>query len=266
VGSALAMVRSQWQAASTYRLRLVISIVSLGVTVIPLYFVANALQPVMAESIATQGGEYFGFLLLGMVTFMLIPTAVNALPGAVGGGINTGVLEALLGTRAGLPAILSGMIGYSLGWTALRSTVLLLTGWAMGAELVWSHLLQGALILALIVLAYLPIGLIGSALVIAFRTAGPLGQGVLALSALLGGVYYPTTVIPSWIQAVSDFVPLTYGLRALRRTLLEGSSLASVLPELGILLAFIVGLFAVGSIGFWWAMRYARREGTLAQY
>ena len=32
----------------------------------------SALQPVMAPSISSQGGEYFGFLVVGMVTFLLL--------------------------------------------------------------------------------------------------------------------------------------------------------------------------------------------------
>lgn len=264
--STLALIVASWRAAATYRLRLLLSIASLGATVVPLYFIANALQPVMAESIEAQGGQYFGFLIVGMMTFLLLPAAVGSLPAEVGSGINTGVLEMLLSTRARAPAIFSGMIGFSLLWTTARAAALLLAGWILGAELIWSQIASALLILALIVLAYLPVGMVGAALVICFRTPGPLPQGVLVLSTLLGGVYYPTTVIPSWIQSISDWVPLTYGLRALRGTLLEGYSLPTVLPDIGVLAAFILVLSGVGLLALNGALRYARRAGTLAHY
>ena len=225
---ALALIRSKWLAARTYRLRFVLSFVSLLASVIPLYFVANALQPMMADKIAAEGGQYFAFLIVGMVTFLLLPISVNALPNEVNGGISTGVLEALLGTSTRLPSIIGGMIGFNLIWSSMRAGVMLLGAWVLGATIVWSQMGPSLLILALIVLAYLPFGLIGAAMVIAFRTTGPLPQAILAASALLGGVYYPTQVIPSWIESVSAFVPLTYGLRALRMTMLEGQSLAAV--------------------------------------
>lgn len=262
----LALIRASWRSAASYRIRLLLSIASLGATVIPLYFIANALQPVMAESIETQGGQYFAFLIVGMVTFLLLPAAVGALPSEVGSGISTGVLEMLLATPARLASVLSGLIGFNLLWTLVRATILLLAGWILGAELVWSQIGSAALILGLIVLAYLPVGMIGAALVICFRTTGPLPQGVLVVSTLLGGVYYPTTVIPSWIQTISDWVPLTYGLRALRGTLLEGNSLAAVLPDLAALTAFVLVLFGVGSLALHGAIHYARRAGTLAHY
>ena len=122
------------------------------------------------------------------------------------------------------------------------------------------------LILMLIILAYLPFGLLAAALQLAFRTAGPLPSAVLIASSLLGGVYYPTQVIPSWIQRVSEAVPLTYGLRALRETLLEGASFRAVMPDVATLVGFVLLLTALSLFALSEALHYARRSGTLAQY
>jgi ABC-type multidrug transport system permease subunit len=73
-------------------------------------------------------------------------------------------------------------------------------------------------------------------------------------------------VIPSWIRQLSDVVPLTYGLRALRRTLLEGLPFSAVMPDVVTLLGFVVLLSAVGLLILSEALHYARRSGTLAQY
>ena len=264
--SALALVRASWLSARTYRLRLLLSIASLLISVVPLYFIAGALQPVMADKIADQGGEFFAFLMIGTIAFMMLAPAVNAMPGAIGSGINTGVLEALLGTRARLPALLAGMTAFDMAWTALRALIMLAGAWLLGAVILWSQMGSALLILLLIVLAYLPFGLMASAMVIAFRTAGPLSKAVLALSGLLGGVYYPTEVIPSWIEQVSGFIPLAYGLRALRATLLEGVPLGGVLPDLGVLCLFIAVLHTIGWFALHRALQYARRAGTLSHY
>ena len=103
-------------------------------------------------------------------------------------------------------------------------------------------------------------------MVLAFRTRGPLPQLVLLASTFLGGVYYPTTVIPGWIKSISAYLPLTYGLTALRAVLLEGRSLVTVWRDVSILVAFTVGALVVSTIAFRAALRYARRVGNLAQY
>lgn len=263
---AFALMRASFLSATSYRLATVLSLGSLLVTVVPLYFITNALQPTMSESIEAQGGEYFAFLLIGMIAFSFLSIAVTALPQAVGSGISTGTLEALLATPTRLPSLLLGLIGYGFVWTFVRAVVLLAAGLVLGAQVAWDRSLIAVGVLALIALAYIPFGIFAAASVLAFRTAGPLPKGVAAVSALLGGVYFPTQVIPSWIEELSDFIPLTYGLRALRKSFLEGVPLSEVVVDLAILSGFILVLLALSLFAFARALSYARRSGTLAQY
>jgi ABC-2 type transport system permease protein len=266
IRKAVALFRASWQSALTYRLRLVLSIGSMLLALIPVFIVARALNPVMEESIANEGGEYFAFLLVGLLVLSLLTTMVTSLPAAVGSGIGTGTLEAMLATPTSLPALLGGMMGYSVVWTAIRCILVLAGGVALGMHVALDRLLPAAFIVLLIVLAYLPIGLLGAAAVVAFRTAGPFGRIALAVSALGGGVYYPTHVIPDAIQGVSTIIPLTYGLRALRRTILDGMSLPAVAADVAILACFAAVLFAIGSYALLAALRYSRRVGTLSHY
>ncbi len=262
----LALMRASWLTATSYRLRAVMSLVSLLVTVVPIYYVSDAIQPVIANAISNQGEQYFSFLLVGMMTFTFLTAAVNTLPSTIGSGISNGTLEALLSTPTRVPTLLGGLVSYPFAWTGIRAIVLLGAGLAFGAHYAWGRLLPSLGILVLIILAYLPVGIIAAALVLAFRSPGPLPQGVIVLSGLLGGVYYPTHVIPGGIEQLSHFIPLTYGLRALRRTLLEGMPLSAVAGDLLILLGFIAVLMLAAAYAFALAMRYARRAGTLAQY
>jgi ABC-type polysaccharide/polyol phosphate export permease len=262
----VALVRASWLSATSYRVAMVWSFASLVAIVVPVYFVANALQPLMQDSIRSEGGHYFAFLLVGLVATQFVTASLTALPSAIQGGIGTGTFEALLSTRARLPALLIGLIGYRFVWTALRMIVLLAAGLLLGVSFAFERGFTALVILALIVVAHLPFGLLAAAMVLAFRTSGPFPQVVLALSGFLGGVYYPTHVIPSWIQYVSGALPLTYGLRALRRTLLEGLPLQSVAGDVFVLLAFAAALVLLSSWTFGLALSYAKRSGTLAQY
>ncbi|HEX5438680.1 MAG TPA: ABC transporter permease [Gemmatimonadaceae bacterium] len=260
------LLRANWLVGASYRVQMLLSLVSLSAMVVPLYFIAGALQPVMAHAIASQGGQYLGFVLVGMVAFMFLSVAVSALPKVVRAGINSGTLEAYLVTPTRLSTILGGLISYEFVWSLGRCALLLGAGAVLGAHVSWRHTLDALAILALIVLAYLPFGILGAALVLWFRTTGPLPKGVITLSALLGGVYYPTHVIPSWLHGVSVAIPLTYGLRALRRVLLQGASLASVAGDAAIVAGFAAVLLVISTYTFRCALRHARRTGSLSQY
>ena len=54
---------------------------------------------------------------------MFVSTTVNSIPDAVGGGIGTGTLEALFSTRASIPSLLAGMVGYSFVWSAVKAVL-----------------------------------------------------------------------------------------------------------------------------------------------
>ncbi len=264
--SVLALMRASYLTAASYRLALVLSFVGLMVSVVPLYFVSDALQPVVAESIASEGGQYFGFLLMGFASIYVISAATSALPGALAGSIGSGTLEALLVTRTPLPFTLLGLIAYPVAQAFARALILLLGAAVLGVPVAWASLPLAMVVMLLVLAAYLGVGLIGGSLVLVFRTSGPLSTGVIALSGLLGGVYYSTTVIPAWLQDLSAFVPLTYGLRAIRMLLLGGAPVREVVNDLSAMTFIAVVLLSVSSAIFSAALRYARSSGTLSQY
>ena len=103
--AALALTRASWRTAKSYRVSFVVSFVSLLVTIIPVYFVASALQPFMASIIAEEAREYFGFVLLGTVLLTMVSTALTSFAASVSGGLSSGFFEALLATPTPLPSV-----------------------------------------------------------------------------------------------------------------------------------------------------------------
>lgn len=262
----LALMRAHWQTMKSYRVQTLLSFVAIVASVVPLYFIAGAVQPVMSASIKSEGGNAFGFLAVGYATFMLVSMAVSALPQAVSDRINSGVFEALLATPTSLAELMLGLHAFDLLLAAVRAAVLLGAAALLGATMLPGRVFPAAMILMLIVLAHIPIGVLGAAMILGFRTAGPLPKLVISMSALLGGVYYPTSVIPSWLRLVSDALPLSYGLRALRRVLLQNASLGAVAPDLAAVAAYALALGTLAAVALSLSLRHARAQGTLTQY
>jgi len=261
-----ALMLAGWRSALSYRVRFAVSMFSIVVMIVPLYFVSRAIQPVMAPVIANEGVHYFAFVTLGMFVTHVVASSLTALPEAISTDLNSGFFEAVVSTPTGVGAVAVGLSGYSILRSSLRGAILVLAGALLGINLVWSRLPEAFLILVLIVLAHFGIGLIAGALTVAFRTHAGIPQTMLLASGLLGGVYYPTSVIPSWIENLSDAVPLAYGLRALRHTLLDGQSIHMVLDDVGTLLTFAAVLLAIGAMAYRASLRYARQAGSLSQY
>lgn len=261
-----ALTTAAWRTAKSYRLSFVLSFASLAVTIIPVYFVANALQPFMASVIADEGREYFGFVLLGTAILTMVSPALSSFSSAVSGGLSSGFFEALLATPTSLPALLAGQTGYAFAWAFARVILLVAAGTALGVDIHWLRLLEAVLIAAIVIAAYGGIGLLAAALVVSFRTNASIPQAVLVASTLLGGVYFPTSVLPPIVSPLAEWLPLTPGLRALRQTLLLDYPLSTVAGDVMQLLGLTAACLLVGIVSLRWAFAYARRAGSLAQY
>ncbi|HKS06219.1 MAG TPA: ABC transporter permease [Gemmatimonadaceae bacterium] len=264
--SVAALIRAGLLTASSYRLGMVFSVLGLFASFVPLYFISGAIQPVVEESIRLEGGQYFGFLIVGIGATFMLTSAVSSVPASLAGSISSGTFEALLVTRTSAYQLLLGLSGYGVAWSALRALLLVAGASMVGVQVAWTALPAVAAVIAIMTAAYFALGLIAGAFVLVFRTSGPLTTAIITASGLLGGVYYSTSVIPSWLNDLSALVPLTYALRASRMLLLGGADASAVTSDVVTLAVFTLALLVASMTAFTLALRYARRAGTLSQY
>ena len=90
-----------------------------------------------------------------------------------------------------------------------------------------------------------------------------LGYIVQGVMLVVSGVYYPISVLPGWMQAISRISPATYALRGIRHAILEGAGIGAVWADIWPLL--VIGVAAI-PLGLWVFHRgevYAKRHGKL---
>jgi ABC-2 type transport system permease protein len=80
---------------------------------------------------------------------------------------------------------------------------------------------------------------------------------------LVSGVYYSITVLPDWMQVVSHVSPATYALDGVRKGLIDGAPLTSLLGDVWPLIVMGIVFIPVGLWAFGRAERYAKRTGKL---
>ena len=238
----------------------------LAFQIVPTYYISKVLDPVLGSSIKGEGSDYFGFLVMGTVAYLLLSAAVDSLPRALERGINTGTLELIFSTPSSVPSLLVGLTGYELLWATARCLVVIAAAAAFGFHAHWTRFGEAAVILAMIVATYFGAGMIAGAMMIAYRRTGQLQTLVIVGSAMIGGVLYPTKLVPAWAARFSDVVPMTYGIRAVRRVTIDDWPLRAVLPDVGTLAMFCIAFLLLGSLAMTHALRRARAEGTLSQY
>ncbi|MFN8474971.1 MAG: ABC transporter permease [Anaerolineae bacterium] len=113
-------------------------------------------------------------------------------------------------------------------------------------------------------LSFIGVGIIAAVLPMLYPERGAqMTNFAQALFLLASGVYYPVTVLPGWLQTISRVSPATYTLEGVRAALLDGASVQSLAPIIGLLIVIGLVTIPVGVVTFQWGERYAKRTGKL---
>ncbi len=82
--------------------------------------------------------------------------------------------------------------------------------------------------------------------------SAPLSNLVAFPMMFLTGVFFPTYLMPEWLQAISRFLPLTPIIDGIRMIITENASLFALGPQLAIIGAWTVLIYAVAFKVFRW--------------
>lgn len=262
-----AFLRRDYLLASSSRLAFAWQAASVVFAAPILYYLGRLIQPAASQHLTPFGGDYFAFVMVGVAFFGFLSTSMGAFGAAVRHEQMIGTLEALLATPASLLVLAVGASLWSMLIAAGQALLYLLMGaLVFGLDFGRADLVSAAVILALTLSLFIALGVASAAFVIVFKHTDPMTGLFAAVSALLAGVFYPTSVMPPLLQRLAEFIPLTHALRALRLALLQGSGLAALQREVLILLLFLACLVPLAVAAFWWAVRQAKSSGTLGAY
>ena len=82
--------------------------------------------------------------------------------------------------------------------------------------------------------------------------AAPLAQLVTLPMMFLSGVFFPTFLMPEVLQSITQFIPLTGVIDSVRLIITENASLIDLAPQLGIMTAWTVVIYAIAFKVFRW--------------
>ena len=84
------------------------------------------------------------------------------------------------------------------------------------------------------------------------RQAAPLSNIVVFPMLFLSGTFFPRFLMPEWLQNASAFLPLTPIIDGIRLIITEGAHFTALLPQLGIMTAWLVIIYAIAFRVFRW--------------
>jgi ABC-2 type transport system permease protein len=253
------------QIASSYRSPFVLELVEALFGATMLYYVALFVDSPELRQALPQGTSYFTYSLVGFVFFDYLHAALDSFDRSLEEARDTGTLEPMLVTQTSLPVLLIGSAFYPFVLTTLRVAVYL--GWGsllFGFPLGGANWLSVCVVLIVTLLSFSGLGIFSSAYLLLFKKGNPSKWFFLGVSSIVGGMLFPVSVLPPWLQVVALLNPVTYALDAMRAALLEGASLSGIAKSLLILFFFTLVLLPTAILAFSWSLKRTKITGTLS--
>ncbi|MCK4349945.1 MAG: ABC transporter ATP-binding protein/permease, partial [Candidatus Krumholzibacteria bacterium] len=227
---ALDLLFVEAQTWLSYRFNLIFGLIGLLFFLAGFAFVSRLIGESGQESLARYGTDYFTFVVVGIAFAGLQSVALNSLAGMIRKHQQLGTLEFLMLSATPFDRILLastlisffGVLGTMTGYIVVGDVV-------FNADFSRLNLVASLGVFGLSVAAILGFGLLSAGAVMVLKRADALLFYLHSLMLFFGGVFFPIEMLPSWLQAISRLLPITYALSALRKTMITGAGL----PEVG---------------------------------
>lgn len=263
----LAFIKKEFLTESSYKLAFFFNIFGTLTSLLMFYFIDRLFGGRMVPHLEAYGGSYFSYVLIGIAFFGYVGTGLGSLSGRIRSEQVLGTLESVLMTPTKISTLVVAMSLWNIIIASVDVIIYLLFGVLLfGVDLGNANLLSCLVILVLTTISFNALGILSASFIIVLKRGNPISWIMSTASGLLGGVYFPITVLPHWLRFFSYFLPITYSIRAMQLAVYKGYGLRQLAVEITVLAIFSLILIPVSLASFRAALNRAKRDGSLLSY
>ena len=256
------VVRRDFVIYTSYRLRFLSQIAAAVFGTAVFYYVSR----LVTGGTFASPDAYFAYCVIGFAVLQVLTAALAVLPLTLRHELVAGTFErALVSPLGAIPVLLAMAVVPFLAALASATITILFAALVFGMPVEWSTAPLALPVSLLGALAFLPFAVVLTGTVFVLKQAGAAAGFIISALLVVGGVVYPVTVLPDWIEWTSDVQPLTPAADLLRH-LVSGTPIDSTWQATGRLVLF-AAVFLPPSILFLRAcLRLGQRRGTVLEY
>lgn len=262
-----AFIKKEFLQQASYHLSFFSTIFSALTSLAIYYFIDALFGHRITGDLSEFGVNYFSYVLLGIIFFSYTGIGISSFSGSIRAEQLQGTLESLLLTPTKTSVILLSMAVWNLLFASTDALIYMGLGiFLFKVDLSNINFISAAVISLLTIVSFSGVGILSASFVLFFKRGDPAGWFMNNAEGLLGGVYYPVTVMPAFLQFLAKLIPVTYAVHGIQLAVYKGYSLAQLKAECGFLLLFCLLLVPISFLSFAYALKKARQQGSLAQY
>jgi ABC-2 type transport system permease protein len=262
----LGFLRRDFLFQMSYKVGMLYSVGSVLAQLLTVFFVSRLFGDHLPKEIARYGRDYFSFALVGLAFLDYMYVSMQTFSQHIRIAQLMGTLEAMLQSPLHPFAVIAFSGAYTYLWTVLRSMVFIIGGVLLGADMSSANILSALVFVMLIVLAFSGIGIASSAMTLYLKQSDPLTGLLGGISFLLGGIVFPVQSLPSWLQKVAWFLPMTHAVEGLRLAILQGQGIFDLLEHAGFLVIWTVFFFPLAFFILKAVIKALSAEGSFGAY
>lgn len=264
LGKLLAFLKRDFLSEVTYRVAFVFQLAGMTLSIFAFYFLTKMIDP---EAQGLDGIPPFQWLLVGLAFQYYFSTALYSFSRKIRNEQLLGTLEAMLVSPTPTSMVIFSSAAWDFTYGGIRVVFYLFVAVVFfDVTLYASGLGCLALGVVLTLLSSAGLGILSASFILYFKRGDPINFFLSGMTTLFGNVFFPVEQLPAILRPVSSILPITWSLRIVRGSLLQGRSfpeLQGALLNLAILTAVLLPL---GVLCSRLAIRRAKREGSLIQY
>ena len=235
----LAFIKKDFLIESSYKLAFLLNIFAILISILTYFFIDRLFGHRMVSHLEEFGVNYFSYVLLSMAFFSYIGVGLGSFSSRIRQEQMQGTLEAIILTPTKISTILISLVFWNLCFATFNMAVYILFGILLfKINLDNINLLSTAVISLLTITSFASIGILSASFIIVLKRGNPISWFINTMQGLIGGVYFPITVMPGWLQLLTKFFPIAYAIRAIELSVYKGFSLTQLTQEIGFLILF----------------------------
>ncbi len=182
--------------------------------------------------------NYFEFVAPGIMAMVVMMSLMTGLPHAISYEKDMGTLDGMLVSPTSRWAIILGKVLAQTTRGLIQGFIILLLSVVLFGVVIHGSILLVVLLIFLTVFGFVGLGILITSFADKEETATMVMMTLMFPMMFLSGVFFPIQQMPSFMQTLANFLPLTYAASAMRKVMVLGAGMGAILTDVLVLFVF----------------------------
>jgi ABC-2 type transport system permease protein len=193
---------------------------------------------VQLKGIVPGTPNYFEFVAPGIMAMVVMMSLMTGLPHAISYEKDTGTLDGMLASPTSRWAIILGKVMAQTTRGLVQGFIILLMSVLLFGVIIHGSILLVVLLILLTVFSFVGLGILITSFADKEETATMVMMTLMFPMMFLSGVFFPIQQMPSFMQTLANFLPLTYAASAMRKVMVLGAGTEAIITDVIVLAVF----------------------------